>query len=691
MKKQIILMLPLLLASQFSIAQNNEVNDSISLEQIYGQIPEVVVKGDKPIVKMENGKLVYNMANLLEKFPADNIYDAIKFIPGIVSVGENLSFGGANLMLLVNGKPTTLTQEQLIEQLRNIPASKLYKAEVMLSAPARYHVRGVAINIITVDYANQFKTTAQLQGTFTQSRYAKGYGKVSVSQGLGKLELNLNYGYTNGRNYASIGHEALQSVNGTLQSYADETQKTAKGYAHDINAGLSYHFSSRHSLSLNYVGQIDKVDILNKTMGTSVADQDTDGKNSLHNLDISYALPFGLRLTASYLHYGSPRNILLTGMMNENARHLSFESNQKINKILVAADQYHQIGKRWHVNYGLKYQTTSNRSYQSYIDTDLNPLSSAKAGVDHRERIVNGYAGFSTSIGQRASVEGSIAIENYNNPVANYWRVYPTLNATWMLNKNHILNLSFNSNANYPNYWSGVDQVFYASLYNEIWGNSKLKPSSDYNTTLVWQIKRKYTLVAFANLGQQSIVQQAFQPTDRLAVMMKEVNFDHRNVFGVQAMAQLNAGNRLYSNVYLTGFYSDDKCSDFYNFSFSRHKLSMRVGGDATMLLSKKTDLKLILSPAFLTESIQGLYDIGSMFTLNGSLRWTSKRGVWSVILSGSNLTNRKIVTTSIFQNQSYKMLSRQDWASGSLTVVFRLGKYKEKKQSQVDSSRLRK
>lgn len=78
------------------------------------------------------------------------------------------------MTLIVNGQATTLTQEQLTERLKAMPAAQLAKAEVMLSAPARYHVRGMAINIVTKDYAGTNQLSGQVIGGMKQSKYAKG-------------------------------------------------------------------------------------------------------------------------------------------------------------------------------------------------------------------------------------------------------------------------------------------------------------------------------------------------------------------------------------------------------------------------------------------------------------------------------------------------------------------------------------
>ena len=87
------------------------------------------------IFSMSSGMLSYNMPLLLKQLPADNAYEALTRIPGISDATGKISFSGNEVTLIVNGQATTLTQEQLAERLKAMPATQLAKAEVMLSAP----------------------------------------------------------------------------------------------------------------------------------------------------------------------------------------------------------------------------------------------------------------------------------------------------------------------------------------------------------------------------------------------------------------------------------------------------------------------------------------------------------------------------------------------------------------------------
>ena len=61
--------------------------DSLTMENIPHNLPEVMVKGSRPIVKVEQGMLSYNMPLLIKQLPADNAYEALTRIPGVSDAG----------------------------------------------------------------------------------------------------------------------------------------------------------------------------------------------------------------------------------------------------------------------------------------------------------------------------------------------------------------------------------------------------------------------------------------------------------------------------------------------------------------------------------------------------------------------------------------------------------------------------
>lgn len=665
------------------------------MENMMHNLPEIMVKGSRPIVKAERGMLSYNMPLLIKQLPADNAYEALTRIPGVSDATGSISFSGNEVTLIINGQATTLTQEQLTERLKAMPAAQLAKAEVMLSAPARYHVRGMAINIVTKDYAGTNQLSGQIIGGMRQNKYANECGNLYLSLQRGKFGLDAQYKYVNGNSYGESSRIANHPLGNNRVYYNDETGQKSFGITHDYRLGMNYAFSKNHRLDVAYTGHWDKTCSNSNTTGSSISGMHHDSHEYLHNVNVNYSLPFGLTLNGSYTYYRTPQQQALDGTMHtdesmpETERNLTSGSEQTINKWMFTADQTHSLAHGWGLSYGVKGQFTSNKSYQTTIDKDGSVLPDGTSSVDNNERIWNIYAGFSKQINKAISLEASVAAEQYHSPVWDKWRVYPTLNALWNVNDNHLLNLSFSSNSEFPSYWSTMSNVFYSSTYTEIHGNPDLKPFSYYNVNLMWQIKRRYTLMAFASLKPDYFVQLPYQTTDRMAVIMKETNFDYSNSYGLQASAIFSAGKWLNGNVFAVGTYKHDKSCNFFDLPFDRKKLSVILGGTASVKLSSTQDLRLILNPFYQTKAIQGVYDISPVFRMDAKLQWSSHDGKWGVRLNGSNIFNNRFDTRSVQGNQDYRMKINYNWASVTFAVIYKFGGYKEKNVKAVDTSRM--
>ena len=69
------------------------------LDSLYRSLPEVMVVGERPIVKAMQGKLIYDLPRLLRNLAVDNAYDAVKELPGVTEMNDNLTLGGKSVIL----------------------------------------------------------------------------------------------------------------------------------------------------------------------------------------------------------------------------------------------------------------------------------------------------------------------------------------------------------------------------------------------------------------------------------------------------------------------------------------------------------------------------------------------------------------------------------------------------------------
>ena len=93
-------------------------------DSVMQSLPEVMVKGSRPLVRNDGGKLVFDVQGLIKDKPVDNAFDALKQLPGVTPQNDDISLGGMSVAIILNGKLTTMTRQQLIALLKTTPASR---------------------------------------------------------------------------------------------------------------------------------------------------------------------------------------------------------------------------------------------------------------------------------------------------------------------------------------------------------------------------------------------------------------------------------------------------------------------------------------------------------------------------------------------------------------------------------------
>ena len=61
----------------FTVQAQDDVNYTY-MDSLFQQLPEVLVKGERPVVKAERGKLIYDLPRMVERLPVNNAYEAVK-------------------------------------------------------------------------------------------------------------------------------------------------------------------------------------------------------------------------------------------------------------------------------------------------------------------------------------------------------------------------------------------------------------------------------------------------------------------------------------------------------------------------------------------------------------------------------------------------------------------------------------
>ena len=678
------------------------VNDSITLN-----LPEVFVKAERPLVKVADGKLQYDIPNLMKSKPVDNAFDILGELPGVGKNGDNISLlGTSETTIIINGRKSSMTPEQLADMLKATPSSKVKKIEVMYSTPPQYGVRGASINVVIENdrsLADILKGEISLTGK--QAWYFSPTALMNLSYTGKKYAADLSYSanYRHGRSTEDM--HAEPTVNGTKYDILQKNWSENKGISHNLRGAFEYDFSNKDKLSASYTGKYvqDKPVSLRggqtdfKGIETVNTASRTTGPSFLHSTRIDYNGHKNLNAGIDYTFYKDKSlQDLVNNFEDSNDQDRRNESKQKSQRANIYINHFVVVGEGWKISYGAEASLSGTTNEASAL-LNNEKESEGTFYMKQKEHSAGIFGGFSRSFGKKFTLNASLAVRYYKASVdsagkkSTLWDqadLFPSLSAVYRIDRSNMLQFSLSSNRKYPSYWATTPNTYYMNIYSVIKGNPQLKPELNYSMQLTYVIKNKYVLGAFANFQPDKIQQMSYQQPDRLQSVFHSINLDTHTMYGLMAVVPFRAGEVLSSRLTLMGFSIHDK-GTLVDISFDRKKLFGRAMLTNTIFLTRDKNLSLDISGDYSSPAIQGIYDIDPLYSLDAALVWTLPKKKLRLTLKGSDLLNSQKPLTHIDeQGQKSRMELFQDIRSVSLTLRYSFGGYKEKKVKSVDTSR---
>ena len=678
------------------------VNDSITLN-----LPEVFVKAERPLVKMTDGKLQYDIPNLIKSKPVDNAFDILGELPGVGKSGDNISLlGTSETTIIINGRKSSMTSEQLADMLKATPSSKVKKIEVMYSTPPQYGVRGASINVVIEnDWSLADILKGEISLTGKQAWYFSPTALMNLSYTGKKYAADLSYSanYRHGRSTEDM--HAEPTVNGTKYDILQKNWSENKGISHNLRGAFEYDFSNKDKLSATYTGKYvqDKPVSLRggqtdfKGIETVNTASRTTGPSFLHSTRIDYNGHKNLNAGIDYTFYKDKSlQDLVNNFEDNNDQDRRNESKQKSQRADIYINHFVVVGEGWKISYGAEASLSGTTNEASAL-LNNEKESEGTFYMKQKEHSAGIFGGFSRSFGKKFTLNASLAVRYYKASVdsagkkGTLWDqadLFPSLSAVYRINRSNMLQFSLSSNRKYPSYWATTPNTYYMNIYSVIKGNPQLKPELNYSMQLTYVIKNKYVLGAFANFQPDKIQQMSYQQHDRLQSVFHSINLDTHTMYGLMAVVPFRAGEVLSSRLTLMGFSIHNK-GTLVDISFDRKKLFGRAMLTNTIFLTRDKNLSLDISGDYSSPAIQGIYDIDPLYSLDAALVWTLPKKRLRLTLKGSDLLNSQKPLTHIDeQGQKSRMELFQDIRSVSLTLRYSFGGYKEKKVKSVDTSR---
>jgi len=502
-----------------------EVNDStrnmdfgkLIIAEAAQTLGEVSIIADKPLIKVDADKITYS-AEADPESKTSNVLDMMRKVPLLTVDGDdNIQLKGAsNFKIFINGKPSTMLNNNSKDVLKSMPASTIKDIEVITSPGAKYDAEGIGgiINIVTVKksingYNCSINAGAGSRGDANSSIYfASTVGKFAFSTNMSVYYYNppksnnsmfrenynvddFKYTYYDG----STSYKGLSPWGNAELSYEIDTLNL-------ISATVSLWYGKPEGLSLTNVNIYDAGNTLMQSyqMKNSFANEygSPDG-----NIDYQHIFKKNKEqiFTLSYKFSQSPDNNSGETEYVPILNYYKFlrQSSTEASRLeqTFQADYVQPLNKKNLLELGVKYILRGNNSFSQYkvFDYDLNDFVSEMKdnNFDYTQKIMAAYSSVNfkfkkISLKTGVRMEKSLTDGNISSQDTSFTNksleFVPTFNLSYQLTPTQNLKLSYNMRIQRPDIWYLNPYVDKLDSKNISYGNPNLNPERFHSVDL---------------------------------------------------------------------------------------------------------------------------------------------------------------------------------------------------------------
>lgn len=406
------------------------------------QLKEVTITGKKAFIEQKIDRTVVNVGALISNNGA-NALEVLERSPGVIVDGSGkINFKGkSGVLILIDGKPTYLSGDNLMAYLKTLPASSLDQIELMDNPPAKYDAAG---NAGVINIKTKRSKVAGFNGSLSASYGQAHYGQTSESLNLNyrgnKVNLFANTSYGINKVYRQIDIDRNYFDNsGNPTSAFEQTQYIkVKNNNTNLKLGMDYYLSPKTTWGVVFTGSLSPSTLNNPSENriyngnyllNSVVVAQNHSKSHFTNggLNLNYSHQFdslgrSLTFDLDYLKYDARSNQSFLNHTYDPAGSLTATQvitdnlPTNINIYTAKVDYSKPLKGKAKIDAGVKssYVTTDNAA--NYYDVN-NGLSTINYNLSNQflynENINAAYLNYSKSF-NRFSLQSGLRLENTN-------------------------------------------------------------------------------------------------------------------------------------------------------------------------------------------------------------------------------------------------------------------------------------
>ncbi|WP_158275298.1 outer membrane beta-barrel protein [Pedobacter sp. HMWF019] len=670
----------------------------------------VEIVKQKPLIERQVDKTVLNIENSALA-AGNNALDILQKSPGVtVDKDGKISLRGKQgVTVMLDWKPTYLSQEQLANMLRSTEGNAIQSIELITNPSAKYDAAGNSgiINIKLKKNRN-FGTNGSVFGGVGMGNYYKVNSGLTLNHREKKFNIYGNFDYSRGKRYHGTD---IMRVNNTAtdKTYFNQTGNT---------------ISSRNSS--NYKGGIDYFINDNNTLGFAFNGYNSNGNSSAKVLTLIGAQP---SVTDSSVVADNPSTFKYTGMAyNLNykgtldtlgqeisvdadiAQYNGMEKNDFNNVYRNAAwqpskapyifrnttptkvkiysgkiDYTYPINKDTKLDLGAKssfVKTDNSFLFENFINNTWANDATRSNQFLYDENINAAYANlkkkFKTTtvqLGLRAEQTNSKGNSVTDQKVVNrhYFDLFPSLFVNQELSKDHEIGFSYSRRIDRPDYSNLNPFVSYLDLYSYRYGNPFLKPQ--YTNAFEVSYSYKKTLNVSFGYSHTSDVMSEVLLTDtaKKTIFISTQNLATQDSYNMNVSYPVEITKWWNTNNNLTVYYNKFKTPNLAGQPYQSGKTALNLNTNQTFIISPSTNIEW--SGYYQSKQVYGTLLIAAQYGVDLGLSKSFMDKKLSFKLAANDIFKlQKSQITSALPSQNYVVNERWESRVFRITCTYRFG-----------------
>ncbi|MBL0883337.1 MAG: TonB-dependent receptor [Chitinophagaceae bacterium] len=688
----------------------------IILTQASKELQGVVVTSKKPFIEQKLDRTIINV-DASPTNAGTTVMEVLEKSPGIsVDKDGNISVKGKQgVVVMLDGKPTYLSAQDLANMLNNMSSSNLESIEIMTNPPARFDASGNSgvINIKTKK-TKVMGYNASITTGYTQGVLPKTNNSVNLNYRKGKMNFFGNASYNYNKNFGDLKIDRNfrdQNTDALLSSFDQRADNQREFNSYNYKAGFDYFMSKKTTLGLVVNGYdskgieyTDNTTLIKDPMGALVTRTQAINDVHLHfnnvgvNMNLRHVFDStGKELTvdADYIRYTQDNTQMLTNDFYDHSGNIK-SPKEILRGILPAAINIYSVKADY--TQSLKGQMKLETGWKSsYVNTDndaqyanwngtvfVNDVTRSNHFL-YKENINAAYLNLNKQFNKKWSAQLGLRAENTNitgNQLTtgevfkrNYTQVFPTLYIGYTANEKNQFALSYGRRIDRPNYQDLNPFFYFLDKYTYQVGNPYLRPQFSHN------IELNHTFRGILNSSinystTNDILQDVLEQIDSTNTsFVKKSNIARRQNISASVSLGMPVTKWFRTNIYMNGFYN--------KFTGVVNGGAISVGG-ATFMTNISNQFTLPkgwgaeLSGFYRTGGVEGVLAMRSMGAVNiGFTKQVLKNKGTIRLVARDILFTQQFRGYSRYQNVDVTIRQARDSRVVNLSFTYRFSKGK--------------